>query len=124
MPQQMLHLDRDVISQIGKLRVQRLDDRQRVARPVQEIRVAERDVLGPGIHLLPDVGQHDLARHDAEPPLVDRHDRAVPAQVLAAAAGLGITRHLAVAAAHHPRIPVQRGQCRPVRACGTADGPE
>ncbi len=43
----------------------------------------------PASHLGADVGQYDLHRHDAEPPVVDRHDRTVPAAVLAAARGLG-----------------------------------
>ena len=43
-----------------------------------------------GRDLRGDVGEHDLRLHDAELPVVDRHDRTVPAQMPAAAARLGV----------------------------------
>ena len=58
-------------------------------RPVEEVGIAEGDVLRAGLDLGADVGQHHLDRHDAELPVVDRHNRTVPAAMLAAAGGLG-----------------------------------
>ena len=57
---------------------------------VQEVRVAEGDVGGPGLHELPHVGEHDRARDHEEAPAVDRRNRAVGAQMPAAAAGLHV----------------------------------
>ena len=87
--QQVLDLDRDVVGQRRMPRVQRLDDAPRVRRAVEEVGIAEGDVLGAGGDLLIDVGEHDVDRHDAELAVVDRHDRAMPAAVLAAARRLG-----------------------------------
>src|SRR5277367_3961946 len=82
MLQQMLDLDRDVVRHRRKLRMKRLDDGERVSWTVQKIGVAESNMLSPGGDLLPDICQHHLSLHDAESPLIHRHDRAVPAQVL------------------------------------------
>ena len=46
----------------------------------------------PGRDLRVDVGEHDVRLHDAELAVVDRHDRAMPAQMLAAAARFGVRR--------------------------------
>jgi len=69
--------------------VERLDDRQRVADAVEEVRIAEGDVLRPGAHLAADVLEHDRARDDPEAAPVHRRNRAVAAQVPASAARLG-----------------------------------
>jgi hypothetical protein len=90
MADQVLDLDDDVIGQGGELIVQSLHDGSGVRGAVEEVWVAEADVLGAGRDLLADVGQHDVALHDPELAAVDRHDRAVPAQMLAAAGGLGV----------------------------------
>ena len=73
------------------------DDRDGMADPVEEIRVAEGDVPRAGGDLRPHIGEHDVAGDDTEPPVVDRHHRTVPAAVLAAAAGLGVSRDSPVA---------------------------
>ncbi len=90
MPQQMLDLDRDVVAHVRMRRVQRVDDAHRVRRAVEEIGIAERDVRGAGGDLRGDVGEHDVRLHDAELPVVDRHDRTMPAQMPAAAARFGV----------------------------------
>ena len=66
--------------------------RQRVRRAVEEIGIAEGDVLRAGRHLPANIFQHHVARHHAKNSVVHRHDRAVPAQMLAAAAGFGVSR--------------------------------
>ena len=70
-------------------RVQRFDDSAGMSRAVEEIGIAEGDVLGAGGHLLIDVREHDVGRDDAELAVVDRHDRAMPAAMLAAAGRIG-----------------------------------
>ena len=67
-----------------------LDDRDRVARTIEEVRIAERDVLGAGTDLRSDVGHYDVDRDHAEPAVVHRHDRTVAAAMLAAAAGFRV----------------------------------
>jgi hypothetical protein len=64
-----------------------------VSRPVEEVGIAERDVLGPRGDLLVDVGQHDVDRHRSKVAIVDRDDRAVTATVLATARGIRSTRN-------------------------------
>jgi len=75
--------------------VQGFHQPQGVSRPVEDIRIAEGNVPGPSRHLLADVRQHHLRLHNTEPPVVIGNDRAVPAQVVAAAAGLGVSNPLA-----------------------------
>ena len=53
-------------------------NRNRVARTVEEIRIAERDVCGAGGYLPADVLQHDVPLHDAERAPVNRNHRPPP----------------------------------------------
>ena len=101
MLQQVLNLDRDVVREAGKLVRQRLDHPERMPNAVEKVRVAKRDVLGAGRHLRADIRQDDVDRDDPKASVVNGDDRAVPAEVLAAAARfrvaddpmLTITRH-------------------------------
>ncbi len=61
-------------------------DRLGVTDAVEEVGIAEGDVPRAGRHLGADVAEHDVNRDDPEAAVVDRHDRTVPAAVLAAAA--------------------------------------
>src|SRR5262245_33717837 len=81
--QQMLDLDRLFVGDSLKLFAHAFDDPLSVGWTVQEIRIAERDVLRPGINLSADVLEHDVNGHRSKPSLVHRNDRAVPAQMLA-----------------------------------------
>ena len=65
-----------------------IDDLESVLDSVEEIRIAEGDVLRAGGHLAADVFHDDVAAHDAENAFVDGHDRAVAAEMFATAAGL------------------------------------
>ncbi len=113
---QVLDLDGDVVAEAGEPRRQRLDEPPGVRRAVEEIGIAERDVLGPALDLRGDVGQRDVDRDDAELPAIDRHDRAMAAQVLAAARRLGVADHAPGAVGHlERRVAIQRGQIAPVR---------
>jgi hypothetical protein len=87
---QVLHLDGHVVGHIGVPAVHFPHDAHRVRHPVPEVGIPEGDVPGAGVHLLVDVGEHDIPLHDPEPPVVDRDRRAVAAAVPAAATGLGV----------------------------------
>ena len=87
--EQMLDLDRDVVRDLRKLRMERARDGNGVADAVEEVRVAERDVSGARGDLPSDVRHDDLRGHYPEAPVVDGHNRAVTAAVLAAAARFG-----------------------------------
>ena len=75
--------------------MERLDDAAGVGWPVEEVGVAKRDVLGAPLDLGADVGKDDVDRDDAKLAVVDRHDRAVPAAMLAAARRIGRSRQRA-----------------------------
>jgi hypothetical protein len=87
-----------------------------VADAVEEIGIAKRDMLRARRHLAANILQHDVALHDAELPLVDRHNRTMPAQVLAAAAGFRIAHRAPRSAGKHElRVLRQRRQTAAVR---------
>src|SRR5438093_3676481 len=86
-----------------------------MARAVQEVWVAEGDVRRPRLDLLADVREHDVPRHDEEAPAVDGRDRAVPAEMLAAAGRLDGARELEPAALVDVRVLLQRRELRPAR---------
>src|SRR5687768_15681311 len=88
--EQMLDLDDHVVGEIREPPVQLLDDAHGVGGTVEEIGIAEGDVLRSGRHLTRDVLQYDVRLHDEEPAAVDRDDRAVSAKMLATAARLGV----------------------------------
>ena len=88
--EQVLDLDGDVVGQARMLAVQGFDDRHCMPNAVEKVGVTESNVLGARRNLTADVLQHHLALHNAECAVVNRHNRAVAAQVFAAAAGLGV----------------------------------
>ncbi len=75
----------------GPFAMQRVHDSHGVRGPVEEIGIAEGDVLGARGHLLANVGEHDLRLHHAKTSLIHRHHGAMAAQMFAASAGFGIT---------------------------------
>src|SRR5437870_6083000 len=86
-----------------------------MARAVQEVWVAEGDVRRPRLDLLAEARGHDVARHDEEAPAVDGRDRAVPAEMLAAAGRLDGARELEPAVLVDVRVLLQRRELRPAR---------
>src|SRR5258706_2556437 len=60
--------------------------------PVEEIRIAESDVLGSRRHLLTNVFHHDLGLDHSKLALIHRNHWTMPAQMLAAAARLCVAR--------------------------------
>ena len=74
---------------------QRLDERpSRGVGPLKKSGSPNVMCCGARRDLRRDVGQHDVDRHDAELSVVDRHDRAMAAAVLASAARLGVSDDL------------------------------
>ena len=111
MLEQVLDLDGHVVGDMREPPVQLLDDAHGMGGAVEEIGITKGDVLRPGRHLLGDVRQDHLRLHHEESPAVDRHDRAVAAKILAAAAGLGVADHARVAIGQrHVRVFLESGQ--------------
>ena len=64
------------------LAVERFHDLHRVTDPVEEVGIAEGDVLCASRDLAADIFPHHLALDDAKRAVVHRHDGTVTAQVL------------------------------------------
>ena len=75
----MFDLDGGVVGHAGEFRRQPFDDAPRVRGSVQEVRIAEADVLRARMDLRPDVIDHRVNGNRVKPPVVDRDDRAVTA---------------------------------------------
>ena len=69
--------------------MQGFDETACVRGTVEKIRIAKRNVLDAGRNLLLDIREDDVDGDDAEVPVIDRHDRAMTAPVLAAARCIG-----------------------------------
>jgi hypothetical protein len=109
MMEQMLDFYRDIVAHVGKFAMQLADNGERVRAAVEKVGIAKGDVLGSRANLPADVFEHNLSWDDAKNTVVDGHNRAVTAEMLAAAAGLGVTRdEMAAAGQHHVRVFVQR----------------
>src|SRR5437868_2176190 len=88
-------------------RMQRFDEAYRVRGSSEKIGIPESNVRSTSRDLRGDVGKDHVALYDAELPVVNRHDRAMAAQVPAAAARFGV--------ADKPPIAVRHLQCRVLR---------
>ena len=84
---QVLDLDGHVVGDFGKFAVKRFDKLHRVADAVEKIRIAKRNVLRARRHLAANIFKHDIAADDSKDAFVHRHNRTMPAKMLAAAAG-------------------------------------
>ena len=114
--EQMLDLDGRVVGDVGKRAMKRRDEPEGVADAVEEIRIAKGDVPRARGHLAADIFHHHVALDDAEAPAVDRHDGAVPAHMLAAAARLCIARRAALAVSQlEVGVAAERWKAGPVR---------
>ena len=110
MPQQMLDLGGEVEGDGGTLRVQSAGHRQGLARPVEEIRIAEGDVGGARGDLLADVREDRVPGNGEEAATVDGRNRAVAAAMKAAAARLDVAHHFPPARSLEPRVLLERRQ--------------
>src|ERR1700688_689537 len=111
----MLDFDGDVISERREVLLHPLDDAHAVGRAVEEIRIAEGDMLRPGLHLLADVGQHNVSRNHSERPVVNGHNGTMTAEVLAATARLRISGDAIRLAIEQGGVSAERRQSRPGR---------
>src|SRR5439155_5309079 len=102
----------DVEGHVRKFRVEGARHREGVARAVQKIGIAERDVSRAGRHELADVRLDRLGGDDEEPPAVHWWDRAVAAEVLAPAARLDVAGELELTVALELRVALQLRQRR------------
>ena len=107
---QVLDLDGDVIAEQRKFAVQRFDDRKRMRRPIEEIRIAKGNVLGAGVDLPANIFEHDFLRHYAEDSVVDGNDGAVPAEMFASPAGLGVARDFKAPFGHQQMCILSEGR--------------
>src|SRR5438105_9605851 len=95
---QVLDLDGYIVGEMRILGVQPGDNGERVADAVEKVRITEGDVLRAGLHLAPNIFQYDLLLDDPEVPVIDRNNRAVPAQVPAAAACFRVADNMRLSA--------------------------
>ena len=113
MAQDVLDLDRDVVGEAGEL----AGDAQPVGArgsAVQEIGIAKRDVLRAGADLRAHVVQDDIEWNRPESAAINRHDRTVPAQMLAASRGLGGSDDASTSIRHLQRGVTRSGGCRAI----------
>ncbi len=80
-----------IVGEFGKFAVQRFDQRDGMANSIEKIRIAKCNVLSARRDLLADVGENNFPIHDAKNAVIDGNNRAMTAQMLATAAGLGVT---------------------------------
>ena len=83
--EQMFDLDGHIIGHFREFPVQGVYDRQHMPGTVEEIRIAEGDMLCAHLHLLADICQHHFFLHHPEAAVIDRHNRAMAAGMLTAA---------------------------------------
>ena len=115
-PDDVFHLDHDVVGEAWPLARESFDDAPRVGGAVEEVGIPERDVLRAGRHLVPDVPEHRVGLHHAELTVVHGHDRAVTASVLAPAGRLRVARNPALTGRQlQGGVSVERGQPGAVR---------
>ena len=108
---EMLNFDCGVVGDLREFPVERFDQRDGVADAVEEIWIAEGDVFGAGFHLAADVFEDHVVRDYAERAVVDGDDRAMAAEMFAAARGFGVTGDARGAVGESQRgITIERGQ--------------
>ena len=93
---QVFDFNGHVIAELREFTMRGFDNGERVPRSVEEVRIAERDVLRASVNLLADIIQHDVALNHAERAVVHWHDRTVPAKMFASRASLPSSRQRAV----------------------------
>ena len=82
---------------------------------IEEVGVAEGDVLGARRYQLVDVGEHDFGLDETQSPAVDGCDRAVLTAVSTAATGLDITGHAIPIPIAQVGVEAERREARSVR---------
>src|SRR5262249_31281402 len=100
MLEEVLDLDSDIVGQRWPGFVQGRDQGDGVFDAVEEIRVAESNMLGTGTDLAPDVLDHNFRLDDPKAAAIDWHDGTVAALVFASTAGLSVSHGAARAVGH------------------------
>ena len=90
--------------------MKRANDGDRMASAVEEVRVTKRDMTSAHVHQTLDVAQNRVRLHDPYAPVVDRGNRAVPAAVHAAMAGLHVADEALLGAHRQAGVALERGQ--------------
>src|ERR1700687_4730078 len=113
---QMLDFYGCVVSDLGEFAMELLHQRNRMADAIEKVWIAKRNMLCAARDLPADVFHHNFAWHDAKNTVVYRHNRAVPAQVLASPASFrGAYNAVAVAGNNQVRVLLHLRQTRAVR---------
>ena len=110
MLEHVLDLGRAVEGERREALVERAHDRERMAPAVEEVRVTERDMARAHAHQTLDVAQNGVRLHDPDAPVVDGGDRAVPAAVHAAMAGLHVPDQALLAVQRQAGVALESGQ--------------
>src|SRR5882724_8838954 len=112
---QMLDLDRYVVGELREFPVEFPNEFHGVAYAVEEVRIAERDMLRTGSRLTANVLENNIATDDSKSTFVHRYNRAVPAKMFAAPAGFGRTHDaIAIARNNQMRVFLDRRHARTV----------
>ncbi len=89
--EKVFDFDGDVVGEMRMLCVEHFDNSRGVSNAIEKIGIAECDVLGAGLDLLANVGEDYFVRDDTKLPGVNRNDRAVAAEMFAAAGRFRVT---------------------------------
>src|SRR6185312_9401612 len=111
----MFDFDRHIVGERWEAFLHPLNYAHAMCGAVEKIRVAECNVLSPGFYLLGDVGQHDVRRDYAEPPVVNGNHRTVAAEMLAAAGRLRISGNAIGLSIKHRGVTRERRQAGSIR---------
>lgn len=87
----MFDFDGHVVGQMRMVSVKSFEDASGVGDAIEEIRIAEGDVLRACCDLLTNVGENYVERDYAELALINGNDGAMAAEMFAAAGGFGVT---------------------------------
>src|ERR1700731_3710333 len=112
----MFDLDGHVVGDSRKLAMKRLNQLHGMPYPIKKIRITKRNMLRPSRHLLPNIRQHHVALHNPKHTVVNRHNRAMPAKMLASPASLSRSHNSVPATRQNKmRILSNRRESRPIR---------
>ena len=113
---EMLDFDGRVVGNLRKLAMKRFDQRNRVADAVEKIGITKGDVLRARKDLPANILKNDFARDDPESAVVNRNDRAMPAEMFAAPGSFGVTGDAVRAIRQMQRgIAIERGEILAIR---------
>ena len=114
--EKVFDFDGDVVGEMRMLCVEHFDNSRGVSNAIEKIGIAECDVLGAGFDLLANVGENYFVRYDTKLSSVNRNDRAVAAEMFAAARRFGVTGNaMRAAGQYHVSVFAESGKSGAVR---------